>query len=385
MRHRVGFALFLPAISAFGLAISPPDLPRADAAPPLTPPASSIASGGSTRVQMWSEIVILDATGLATEDGLVLVTTRFRMRNTGVAPEDLRVRFPLEHPGGWGDGYGGYPLVENLEVFADGQPLETGEALEPTYLTQLDAKIRWATFDVHFPVERDVILTVEYTIHAAADEFGTRLDYVMETGAGWAGSIERAAIILLLPYAATRDAYLGSLRSDAWTSPVYSGNTMRWVRWHVEPTEEDNFEALLVPPHLWYRILTLQRRIANGVGIESDYLAQAEAYWLASRSFHGYISHPHLFEAAQAVVNCGLRRLPGSLDLTAEGAFFRLERLYGSVSLAGQGFSPSEQREIHLARCQIAQAVRAGSTADIVQRAAAIYGISRLETECAAQ
>ena len=373
---------FTASVAAF-LAGASPSPAHADAAPPLTPPASSIDAGGPTMVQMWSEVVLLDARGLAFEDGVVSVSARFRMRNTGSAPEQLRVRFPLEHPQGYGDGYGGYPIVENLSAYVDSQPVLTGEVSEPTYWNQLDARIRWATFDVLFPVGRDVIISVEYAVHAATDEFGTRLDYVMETGAGWAGSIERAEIILRLPYPATRAAYLGSWHSDAWSNPVYSSDTIRWVRWHVEPTEEDNFEALLVPPHLWYQILTLQRRIANGVGSGRDYMAQAEAYWLASRSYHGWISHPHLLEAAEAVVNRGLHRFPGNLDLIAEGAFFRLEGLYSSSPLAGEDLSPSEQREIDLARCQIAQALHAGSTVDIVQRAAAIHGIGRPGAECA--
>jgi hypothetical protein len=358
---------------------------RADVAPPLTPPASSIWAEPGTRVQMWSETVELDARGLVEDSGTVSVTARFRMRDSGSSPEQLRVRFPLEHPMGIGDAYGGFPAVQDLAVYVDSQPVVTAETREPTYSTywgEVGPEIRWATFGVAFPVGRDVTIDVAYTIQPTPDYDGTRLDYVMETGAGWWGAIERAEIVVRLPYPSS--TIRGSFRqADTWPAPRFAGDSLRWVRWHVEPATDDNFYLLLAPPHLWVQVLTLERRIRNGEGTSADYVALTEAYWYAATDRHDWVFFPGLAIAAQASATRGLIQFPGTPDLMGQEAYMQIMWIAthtGTWTLLD--LSPSEQAQVARARCEIARALELDPSSTWPQMAAEAFRVSTPREEC---
>lgn len=371
-------------LAVFLLALTPVEV-RADAAPPLTPPGSSIAADAVTRVQMWSETVEIDARGLVHESGAVSVAASFRMRNTGPTPERLQVRFPLEHPMGIGDAYGGFPAVQHLTVYVDSQPVVTGETRQPTYSTywgEVGPEIKWATFDVAFPLGRDVIIGVSYTIQPTPDYHGTRLDYVMETGGGWWGAIERAEIIVRLPYSSST-VRANFRQAHSWPAPNFVGDTLRWTRWHIEPVTDDNFYVLLAPPHLWAEILTLERRIRTAQGTPADYVALTEAYWLAGTERHDWVFFPELAIAAQASARRGLIQFPGMPDLMAQQAYMQVMWIAthtGTWTLLD--LSPSDQAQVNRARCQIARALELDPSSTWAQTAAEAFRIATARQEC---
>jgi hypothetical protein len=335
---------------------------------------------------MWSEMVELDARGLAEETAPVLVSASFRMRNTGTTPERLQVRFPLEHPLGIGDAYGGFPTVQDLVVNVDSQRVVTGEARQPTYSTywgEASPEINWATFDVAFPVGRDVIIDVSYAIQPTPSDYGVRLDYVMETGAGWWGPIVRAEIIVRLPYMSST-IRANFHQADTWPAPHFSGDSLRWVRWTMEPTSDDNFHFLLAPPHLWMQILTLSRRVRGGVATPDDYLALAEAYWDAgTEDKHGWVFFPELAIAAQGAARLGLARFPDTADLMAQEGLMRIMWIAthsGRWTLPDP--PPAEQALLNSARCEIARALGLDPSSTRAQEAAEAFQIGGTGQEC---
>jgi hypothetical protein len=100
-----------------------------------------------------------------------------------------------------------YSLIEDLTVWIGNKQLPTqtvedhdSNAVE--YFLGYGSVIYWAVFDVTFPVEREVELTIKYTMHPTDRRSSSEafVNYIMSTGAGWKGPIGSADIILRFPY-----------------------------------------------------------------------------------------------------------------------------------------------------------------------------------------
>ena len=294
----------------------------ADVAPPLQPPGSNIAPGGQTQVQMLAEKVVLE---VAPPDG-VRVSADFTMRNLGAAAEQMQVRFPLENPEGWGDGYGRYPQVRGFAAAVDGTPVMTRTIVEPS--TPGERSIQWAAFDVAFPVGREVRIGVAYVTRLTGerDPASTGYDdasllYILETGAGWRGAIGTADLILRLPYVATP----GNLFLDQGSTPGgrCAGNEVRWHWESLEPTRQDNWRARLVWPEDWQRILTLEESVQARPDDIAVTVELAEAYRRVGGGSKGFVESEHLAKLSQDVVEQALARRPDSAELHAELAVVR--------------------------------------------------------------
>jgi hypothetical protein len=270
---------------------------------------------------MWSEHVQLDATGLLEEDGKVHVVATFRMRNTASSRQNLRARFPLEHPEGIGDGYGRFPTVENLMVEVGAAPVITIEVSEPSYWEEAAQPIRWAAFDVEFPVGRDVLITVEYDVPPRIDFSAVAIDYVLETGAAWYGAIALARIDVLLPYPVSSDNYTWS--APTWGTPRFAGNTLTWTQWDLNPTREDNFFVYLVDPADWHRIRELETMAANGQATREDFLQLSVLYWRAATDAYELSINPPLADAAERAARRGLLIDPRSSELIYQLAYIQ--------------------------------------------------------------
>jgi hypothetical protein len=316
----------------------------ADAAPPLTPPGSSIDPTSSTPVRMWSETVELDATGLLQESGRVHVEAVFRMRNTAPSRQNLRARFPLEHPQGIGDGWGSFPIVENLAVQVDSTPAPTAEVREPSYWEDADQSIRWAAFDVEFPVGEDVVISVEYDVSPTPGYNFVRLDYVLETGAGWFGPIALARMVVRLPYPANTDNYIS--HAGRWPAPAMSGNRITWRRWNLDPSREDNFFVYLVAPQAWETIRQLETRAANGGATPQDFAQLSLLYWRVATDESEMSIYAPLADVAERAARRGLALDPDSSELLSQLAYIQWVEIAQRLTFARRGPSPTEQAQI---------------------------------------
>jgi hypothetical protein len=149
---------------------------------------------------MMAEQVILDARPLKVSDrNSVQVSAIFTMCNQGQADERMQVRFPLVSQ--MGDGWGKFPQVQNLSVRVNNKLVATTVISAPFDTETL--LLPWAAFEVTFPISKNVIIRVAYTLQPTEWGSEARLDYILAAGAGWYGPIGVADVILRLPYTAT--------------------------------------------------------------------------------------------------------------------------------------------------------------------------------------
>jgi hypothetical protein len=251
---------------------------RADVAPPPDPKLGGVVpyQPMETNVQMISETVVIEILPPPPEDAKkpkqVKVNATFTMRNQGQTKEQMQVIFPLsnlESP--YADPSDYYIDRSSFAAKVDGKPVAITEITTPTEVAayfdresdlMAEFQIRWAAFEVTFPVQQDVSLEVQYDMlyndYAAPYQVMgfDGLNYILETGAGWYGNILSADIILRFPYPASDEVV-----SYANPGYIFSGNEMRWQLRDFEPRPEDNLEVRLFRVDGWQDILELRERV----------------------------------------------------------------------------------------------------------------------------
>ena len=261
-------AFILLLISAF-----PPKAVHADMAPPEAPPGTNLLPGNEiTQVRMVAETVTLTISKNPDEPYKAIAKTEavFTMRNLGTAEEKMQARFPLSFLNGKSDGFGNFPEIPSIAVKINGKEVSTKREEQP--FTNSDGaykerdKIPWAVFDVTFPPEQDVKIEVTYTVNGFGHFPYQNFKYILETGAGWNGTIGTADIIVRFPYEVNQ--------KNIWMQEVFgyniptqggvmSGNEVRWHFDDLEPTSENNIEIIAVTPKVWESVLNETNIVTN--------------------------------------------------------------------------------------------------------------------------
>ncbi|MCU0485474.1 MAG: hypothetical protein MUC85_05125 [Anaerolineales bacterium] len=237
----------------------------ADIAPPTNPPGSNIEPGSEpTQVRMVAEKVVVEVydDGLAQGLGKAHVTADFTMQNLGSEPETMQVRFPMSA----NDGFGNYPQITNVTVKVDEKTMQTSVA---SY-AQPDGGLLmmpWVEFAVTFPPEEPLLITVEYDLLGSGYYPFTAFYYLLETGAGWKGTIGSAEIILRLPYEANslnvvQDFQIGWAETNQ--GAAFEGHEVHWFYEDFEPepySVVQNMEFVLVAPGAWKKVLVTQAAV----------------------------------------------------------------------------------------------------------------------------
>ena len=336
--------------------------PPMDAAPPLNPPGSAIAPEGTTLVQMWSEHVLLDASrGVSVP---VAVTATFRMRNTSAVQESMQVRFPLQfvyvdettEAGG---------EIDDFTVSVDSIPVPTGRVLEPISLEEGTLPIPWATFPAVFPPASDVVIEAKYSTYPSAALSGSsqRLAYMISTGAAWHGPIELVEIDVNLPYRANRyNAIVNLSSSDThlWDSPRWSGPTLAWTEWHVEPTPNDNFNLWIVDPERWDAVIRAQEALETPPRTPEDFIRLSQAYYeVGAAGKSGACGRRDICSLSLQAAQEAHRLFPGSASAIAQAAWMRF--VLSSEDPWRAIYSPeSPEQELALKalRCELVRALQ---------------------------
>ena len=300
------------------ISLMPVHIVKADVAPPPDP-----RLGGAvpyqplkTNVQMMSETVFIEIFPSPPADAekpkQVRVNASFTMQNQGQAEEHMQVIFPLsslENP--YADPAQYQMDSSSFVAKVDGKIIPITEITTPAEVSAFIDKenaqsgyfhVKWAAFDVTFPVQQDILLEVQYDMFdwyqmSGFQTFGLDgIAYILETGAGWYGNILSADIILYFPYPASEEVV-----SYANPGYVFSGNEMRWEFRDFEPTQEDNLEVRLFSVDTWQNILKLRTRVKQK---PKDADAWAElgnkymAYAISMKEWHIYGVKPHFVELA---------------------------------------------------------------------------------------
>ena len=235
--------------------------------------------GVVTNVQMISETVVISVGDLPfrffeyeemAAGGRVVAD--FLMRNPGSQVESLPVGFPLylsQRPPNVG-----FQEVWRLRVYINDQ--ET-----PSTVTEIRGE-PWAIWDMNFP-PGDTSLRVTYDVPLAAPPFPAApaaiLRYILYTGAGWAGQIGQADLIVRFPYLA-EETFInpkGTLQSY-----TVNGFDVRWHFENLEPTEADDLVLTFVQPYLWREV----GRARQAVTAEPT----SQNYWNLARTLASVIA-----------------------------------------------------------------------------------------------
>lgn len=310
------------------IGLTPIQTVKADVAPPPDPKLGGVVPYQplETNVQMMSETVFIDILPPPPADAKkpkqVKVNASFTMRNQGQIDEQMQVIFPLsslEDP--YADPSDYYIDTSSFVAKVNGRSVHVTEITTPTEVAVYmgresdlisEVQIKWAAFDVTFPVQKDVLLEVQYDMlyndYASLPNQVTGfdgIDYVLETGAGWYGNILSADIILRFPYPASEEVI-----SYANPGYVFSGNEMQWQLRDFEPTQEDNLEVGLFRVDEWQTVLKLREYVKQNPEDADAWTELGHMYFnysIAMKDCQVGVTNPHFIElsveARQEVVD----------------------------------------------------------------------------------
>ncbi len=234
-------------------------LPRlgawANAAPPEAAGGGNPGPDNRTQVRMVREQVRLR---LNPQGDRAAVEGVYVMQNQGEQAENLQVLYPLRFLFTQCEGQ----EIQNLRVWVDDRQVTTQRIEGQPRPQGCEAPTPWAAFPVTFPPGQEVTLRVQYEQAAWGYPPYLVVTYILETGAGWYGTIGEADIAVRLPYPASEETI--PLSPDFWgygqgTTPNarLEGDTVRWLFQNLEPTSQDNIFLLYLRPDYWQEI---QRR-----------------------------------------------------------------------------------------------------------------------------
>jgi hypothetical protein len=305
---------------------------HADVAPPPAPQLGGLEPFGyqETNVQMVYERVEMELRPyLWSADDFskarVNVTAYFTMHNRGNGPESMRAIFPLESftecdPEGVGvsNNYTYYFVnVSSFEVMINGKgvPVQNIVTEHPHAGCE---QMTWAGFDVTFPVDEDVTIRVQYMMESMDMDLLQNIEYILETGAGWAGPIQRGYVIVKFPYEATPENVLSA------STPGYQflHNEIFWSFENLEPTSEDNIQISIVSPATWQEILSLRRDLEENPALPEKWLKLAQSYEYLSTWHGAFVRNDHYYQKVPAIYEQGIAANPNSALLYSHYAQF---------------------------------------------------------------
>lgn len=314
---------------------------RADVAPPPAPLLTGLQpfQYQNTKVQMVYERVEMEMQKIQKPDSeyltnMVAVKASFVMHNQGKAPESMQAIFPAQSlsvciPGG-GDSvsYSDFQIVQDsFSVSIDGIPVTLQQVVTPhPYKDKYETceEMHWVGFDVTFPVNVDVLVTVSYNMEDRAGDLMQTFDYILETGAAWYGPIQRAYVIVKFPFIVTNENVLEE------TTPGYQSlyNEIFWSFENLEPTSDDNIHISVLNDGAWKSILSMRKQLKENPKNPELWLALAEMYEYVG-FFHGTDFGRSFYYEKQVSVayELGMQYNPDNAELPARYADLRLQQI----------------------------------------------------------
>jgi len=337
--------LFVLLLSLF----TPSQSVHADVSPPPAPQLGGLEPFGyqQTNVQMVYERVEMEVQPFLYFDSpyyasRVNVVAYFTMHNNGNVSESMQVVFPLESFSNCRMGYGGgnsytnYFVQENtFSAIVDGVevPIQKIITDHPNKVDGICDKMSWAGFDITFPVDDDVVIKVQYVMETlGGSDSMQNIEYILETGAGWAGPIKRGYVIVKLPYTTSKENVL----SESTSGYQFLYNEIFWSFENLEPTSKDNIQVSIVSPDVWQEILSLRRDLKQNPRLPEKWLELAQIYEGISTWHADNIRSEEYFQKVFSVYEQGISANQDNAELYAKYAEFKLfswsPRLIGQLT-----------------------------------------------------
>jgi hypothetical protein len=297
-------------VAATVLGLLAPSPALADVGPqPILPGGSSLKPGEETPIQMAAETVtILVRPATEADNSLVKLNPRwygydsqpvwypavaevqadFTLKNPTGEAVSMEVWFPLnsslEKMPFSGDRPSEIvPRLENFTVSVGGEAVEYAVSELPNPGGADRPAVPWASFPVTFlpGVDTDIQVSYSLPLKRYPKERAMDLSYIFQTGAGWAGPIGQAELVVNLPYPAS-EATLAKLPAGA----ELAGNQARWSWQDLEPGPEDDFRITLLPLDTWQELEAARQAVQANPQNGQAWLELASQYfYLAVRTF----------------------------------------------------------------------------------------------------
>ncbi len=328
------FLKFLPVFILIIALLSPACPARADAGPPLVSALGGLSpfEFQDTKVQMVYERVELvlqagqqaaDEFSGPTADSQVFVNAYFVMQNMGNVQEDMQAVFPLDSFTECTD-FTYYQVdPDSFTVFVDGNLAAISTVRSENPYSPGCSPLDWAAFDVSFPVGEQVVINVKYAMVGTIQAGVSSIEYVLETGAGWYGPIQRADIVFLLPYPIEEDG-LSSIASGTTAGYQSLYHQISWSFRNIEPDHQDNIEINFMDPQTRQELDELSQRVrADPSDIES-WNELASRYLQISYVYKG-IAYPEYATKAEQTYKSAVAANQKNPDIEADYAWFLWE------------------------------------------------------------
>ena len=393
LRKTLGILVCSLVLMGVILSFLQPSLVRADVGVrPILPGGSGIEPGEETPIQMAAEVVTMTVREATKADNDIVelnarwygydyqpiwymavadVEADFTMRNPTAEDISLIAWFPLAsslESVSWELNPGEIvPRLKDFQVSVDEEPIpyETSELSNPKGTDK--PPLPWASFPVTFPAGKDTLIHVSYTVplSMAAKDPAVALYYIFQTGAGWAGPIGQAELIVNLPYPASGETMadishfalpyggVGQKSSGVPEGAVLKDNQARWTWKNFEPGPEDDFAVWLLMPAKWRQIdeerTAVKARPNDGQAwLELAYIYHAlSTNWMTNSPMLFSLYYlPQAIEAYQKAATL----LPGHPAPHVGLGLLSLASHYGDIKNPPASVIASAQQELQVAR-----------------------------------
>jgi hypothetical protein len=275
------------------------------------------------------------------------VTADFTMANPTDQDVSMTVWFPLASALGktnWEELPPGDPVlrVENFRVAVDGKPISYRISELPNPQGEDKAPLPWASFPVTFPAKSEIPIHVSYVFlpQMMIDMVSMTIAYVFQTGAGWAGPIGKAELVVNLPYPASAET-VGAMPDGG----KIEGNQVRWTWENLEPGPQDDFSMFLLRPERWQELQDAQKIVKSYPDFAQGWLGMADLY---QRLSQGYNERGHITSIfGETYQNLGVQAAQESARLNPEDIMphYLLAMLYAST--LQQNASPEQLQPVY--------------------------------------
>jgi hypothetical protein len=206
---------------------------------------------------------------------------------------------------------------DSFEVIVDGNtaPVQKVVTDHPHKGCQ---QMTWAGFNVTFPANEDVVVRVHYVMESLSIDSMQNIEYILETGAGWAGPIQRGYVVVKFPYTATIENVL----SESTPGYQFLYNEIFWSFENLEPTSENNIQVSIVSPNIWQEILSLRRDLKANPESPEKWLKLAQIYLEVSTWHSTNVRNDYYYQKVSPTFEKGIAFNPNAAFLYSNYAEF---------------------------------------------------------------
>ena len=220
------------------------------------------------------------------------------------------------------------PRIASFQVVVDGNPIDYTVTELPNPKGADKPPLPWASFPVTFPAGKETNIQVSYLLPLQTSVKGSELAlyYIFQTGAGWAGPIGQAELVVNLPYPASPET-IARMRPGSLDMPyamsfpsaliptggVMEGNQARFTWTNFEPGPQDDFSMWLIDPAQWQALDTARAAVQANPQDGQAWLVLADVYRSLALKPYGF---PGIF--SESYLPLGLEAYQKAAELLPE-------------------------------------------------------------------